>query len=98
MLLTYHNISKTASPSVPPLNTAEALLPHCTTSAPYELLSGHSTNVLTDICSALGDLAAAAGTDEGKMQIKEYLEDGQERGNTDAEGVIHFWEEEWIAE
>ncbi len=97
-LLSYQNSSTAASLSVPPLNTATTLLPHCTTSAPQVLLSEHSTNVLTDICSTLEDLVTAARTEEGQMHIKEYLDDGQERGAADAEGVIHFWEEEWIAE
>ncbi len=70
------------------LSPTRALLPYCTILPP---LSEHETNVLSDICSSLRDLADKATTAGGQAMIRDYL--GAQSGNNAAS----FWLKEYPA-
>lgn len=76
------------TPPVPPL----ALLPHVTSTAPARPLSTHTTNVLSDLCHSLREVARLAETEVGRGVLGEWL--GEEEGKW----VAEFWEGEWIVE
>jgi len=61
-------------------------LPYCSIKTP---LSEHTINVLTDVTTGFRDLAAKAGTEEGKALLRDYL------GEKDADSVAQFWTEEY---
>ena len=68
--------------------TARAIIfPHVTSLAPSRPLSEHDTNVLSDICRSVSDVAALSETDQGQDALRHWL---GEAGT----GVAGFWEEE----
>jgi len=56
-------------------------------------MAEHTKNVLSDVFVSFKDLAAAATTTDGQQVIRGYLD-----GPTQAEDVISFWLNEYIAE
>jgi hypothetical protein len=48
--------------------------------------------VLSDLYPSLRDVAAAVGTEDGRERLREWL------GTEEAEGVMAFWEGDWICE
>jgi hypothetical protein len=84
----HHQLLKSRSVPVP-VDPA-TILPYCTPCAP---LPEHATNVLSDICPSLGDLARAATTKDGQETIRHWLSEP-----TQAEEVIGFWLNEYIAD
>jgi hypothetical protein len=76
---------------VPPTINPLTVLPFCTALAP---LPEHTKNVLSDICPSIGDLARAATSKEGQEAIRHWLSGP----TTQAEEVIGFWLNEYIAD
>lgn len=76
-----------ATPHVPTL----ALLPHVTSTAPLRPLGTHTTNVLSDLCHSLKEVARLCETDGGRGVLGEWL--GEE-----GKGIGEFWEGEWFVE
>ncbi|CAF9935278.1 MAG: hypothetical protein ALECFALPRED_006349 [Alectoria fallacina] len=68
------------------------LLPYVTSTAPARPLSAHVTNVLSDLCGSLKEVARLCETGGGRGVLGEWL--GEEEGK----GVAEFWEGEWIVE
>jgi len=77
-------------PSAPMRNPTTAILPYCTVNPP---LPEHSVNVLSDICQGFRDLAMAATTSEGQIEIKKWLSDP---ATEKADLAIDFWLQEYI--
>jgi hypothetical protein len=67
------------------------LLPHVASTAPAAPLSEHGANVLSDLCSSIGDVARLAGTEDGRAMLESWL--GEE-----AKAVVEFWKDEWVCE
>ncbi len=63
-----------------------------TSTAPARPLTTHVTNVLSDLCHTLKEVAELAGTEGGKGVLGEWL------GGQEGKGVGEFWEGEWIVE
>ncbi|KAL9074623.1 MAG: hypothetical protein Q9161_002216 [Pseudevernia consocians] len=80
-----------APPPPPPQAATLALLPHVTSKAPAKPLSTHSTNVLSDLCRSVREVAELGGREGGGEVLGEWL--GEE-----GRGVAEFWEGEWIVE
>ena len=75
--------------AAPSISARRDLLPHVTMSASEHTLSEHNTNVLSDLCGSLSDVATLAGSDEGRSLLGDWLEAA-------ADGVINFWAEERV--
>ncbi|KAF6233402.1 hypothetical protein HO173_008334 [Letharia columbiana] len=84
--------SPSPSPPPPPPAATLSLLPHVTATAPARPLSTHTTNVLSDLCRSVREVAVLAGTEGGRGVLGEWL--GEEGGK----GVAEFWEGEWMVE
>ena len=69
----------------PLLGSRTALLPYITSAT--HPLSEHNTNVLSDICRSIADVATLAGSIEGQATLHDWLGD-------DGLGVAEFWKEE----
>ncbi|KAN0084753.1 P-loop containing nucleoside triphosphate hydrolase protein [Elaphomyces granulatus] len=74
-----------ASPSSP-----LSLLAHITTDAPYQLLSEHDVNMLSDLFPSLSALSRAVRTQEGCKLLRDYLDEET------VKKIVNFWEQEWI--
>ena len=71
--------------SPPLLINRITLLPYITSST--HPLSEHNTNVLSDICRSIADVATLAGSADGQLTLQDWLgEDGL--------GVAEFWHDE----
>lgn len=79
-------------PPIPVPVPTLTLLPHLTSAAPLRPLSVHVTNVLSDLCQSVKEVAELAGTDGGRGVLGEWL------GGEEGRGVAEFWEGEWIVE
>ncbi|KAL8802997.1 MAG: hypothetical protein Q9223_006325 [Gallowayella weberi] len=67
------------------------LLRQITATGPTCPLSEHSTNVLSDICHSIKEVAAMAASDQGMKVLEDFL-------GEDAKKIEGFWAEEWICE
>jgi len=52
----------------------------------------HETNVLSDICHSLKDVVELASTEQGREALAGWV------GEREANGLVEFWEGEWIVE
>lgn len=75
-----------------PVASPLTLLPHTTSTAPARPLPVHETNVLSDICHSLKEVAELTSTDRGREHLAEYLNE------VNARDLGEFWEGEWIVE
>jgi len=64
-----------------------SLLPHMTSSAPSHPLSEHNTNILSDICHSISDVAELADSEQGQFSLEEWLEEA-------GRDVTVFWQKE----
>ncbi|KAL8946726.1 MAG: hypothetical protein Q9222_006918 [Ikaeria aurantiellina] len=90
-------LSAHIKPSVPAKPTSvaappRALLRQVTATAPNRPLSEHATNVLSDICHSIGEVAALTKNERGIKTLENFL------GEEDAGNIASFWAEEWICE
>ncbi|MCJ1389337.1 hypothetical protein MMC18_002193 [Xylographa bjoerkii] len=74
--------------TLPQFSVRTNLLRHTTSSAPSRPLSEHNTNILSDICHSLSDVAKLADSEQGYLTLEEWLEDA-------GKGVTKFWQEVW---
>ena len=66
------------APLIPtPQHIALALLPHLTTTG---MLSQHETNILTDLCGSIQDVAAVMESEEGRAEVGRWIKGGSVRG------------------
>ena len=77
---------------VPAAPSSRSLLRQITATAPTRPLSEHSTNVLSDICHSIGEVATMTASDQGMKVLEDFL------GEEDAKNIESFWAEEWICE
>jgi hypothetical protein len=71
----------------PKLPGRAALLPPIISWAPPHPLSEHDTNVLSDICRSIAEVATLSETDRGRAVLRDWLGEA-------GIGVAEFWEEE----
>ncbi|KAL8697133.1 MAG: hypothetical protein Q9224_002455 [Gallowayella concinna] len=89
-LTTYVASSATKHP-IPALPSSRTLLRQITVTAPACPLSEHSTNVLSDICRSIKEVAVMTESDQGMKVLEDFL-------GEDAKKIQSFWAEEWICE
>ncbi|KAL8872188.1 MAG: hypothetical protein Q9174_002141 [Haloplaca sp. 1 TL-2023] len=85
-------VHMTPSPQIPAIPASRQLLQRVTASAPNHPLSEHATNVLSDICRSIGDVAKMAGDAQGMTVLEDFL------GREDAKNIESFWAEEWMCD
>ncbi|KAL8798364.1 MAG: hypothetical protein Q9182_006728 [Xanthomendoza sp. 2 TL-2023] len=73
------------------LPSSRTLLQQITATGPTCPLSEHSTNVLSDICHSIKEVAAMTESDQGMKVLEDFL-------GEDAKKIESFWAEEWICE
>ncbi|KAL8668954.1 MAG: hypothetical protein Q9168_006436 [Polycauliona sp. 1 TL-2023] len=78
-----------ASPIAP---SSRPLLRQVTATAPMCPLSEHSTNVLSDLCHSVGEVAAMTASEQGMQVLEDFL------GEEEAKNIESFWAEEWICD
>ncbi|CAO1598149.1 hypothetical protein XANCAGTX0491_001921 [Xanthoria calcicola] len=76
----------------PTTPSSRSLLRQITATAPACPLSEHSTNVLSDICHSIGEVATMTASEQGRQVLEDFL------GEQDAKDIESFWAEEWICE
>ncbi|KAL8687736.1 MAG: hypothetical protein Q9218_006177 [Villophora microphyllina] len=76
----------------PALSSSRRLLQQVTATAPIRPLGEHSTNVLSDICHTIGEVASMSGNGQGRQVLEDFL------GQEDAKNIESFWAEEWICD
>ncbi|KAL8749868.1 MAG: hypothetical protein Q9199_007428 [Rusavskia elegans] len=76
----------------PAAPSSRSLLRQITATAPARPLSEHSTNVLSDICHSIGEVATMTASGQGMQVLEDFL------GEQDAKNIESFWAEEWICE
>ncbi|TAQ86048.1 hypothetical protein B7494_g5628 [Chlorociboria aeruginascens] len=81
--------SATAPPSIPAIRS---LLPFCSVNGP---LPQHASNVLSDICNSIPELAHAATTKDGQDALRKWVTEPTP-GVTD--DIIEFWVQEYVVE
>ncbi|KAL8742450.1 MAG: hypothetical protein Q9184_008254, partial [Pyrenodesmia sp. 2 TL-2023] len=80
-------VHQTRTPALP-----TDLLRRVTATAPTQLLSEHSANVLSDICPSIRHVAAATESEQGMQALEDYL------GEEDARNIESFWAGDWMCE
>ncbi|KAL8772499.1 MAG: hypothetical protein Q9194_004604 [Teloschistes cf. exilis] len=74
------------------LPSSRTLLQQVTATAPTRPLREHSTNVLSDICHSIAEVAKMSGNGQGRQVLEDFL------GDEDAKNIESFWAEEWICD
>ncbi|KAL8968052.1 MAG: hypothetical protein Q9197_005083 [Variospora fuerteventurae] len=74
--------------SSPPMR----LLRQITATGPSRPLPEHSSNVLSDICGSIKDVAAIMENEQGMKVLEDYV------GEEDARNIERFWAEDWMCE
>jgi hypothetical protein len=82
-------VQKRAVPAV--VNPVTAILPFCTSGKP---LAEHTRNVISDICDSFGGVARMATSSEGQAALRGFLSETPQQ----AEDVIAFWQQEYMAD
>ncbi|KAI4245922.1 MAG: hypothetical protein LQ352_006480 [Teloschistes flavicans] len=72
--------------------SSRTLLQQVTATAPMRPLTEHSTNVLSDICHSIGEVANMSSNGRGRQILEDFL------GDEDAKNIESFWAEEWICD
>ncbi|KAL8649798.1 MAG: hypothetical protein Q9210_004188 [Variospora velana] len=77
------------TPATPP---PMRLLRQITVTGPSRPLPEHSSNVLSDICGSIKDVAAIMESEQGMKVLEDYV------GEEDARNIERFWAEDWMCE
>ncbi|KAL8730755.1 MAG: hypothetical protein Q9166_003825 [cf. Caloplaca sp. 2 TL-2023] len=91
-LLNDYLVSSVPAHHMPVIPSSRTLLRQITATGPTRPLSEHSTNVLSDICHSISEVAAITGSEQGMKVLEDFL------GDEDAKNIESFWAEEWICE